>query len=52
MFKCTCGLHIDNLKYPNHLKSKRHNYFNAKVNIFKNFKITIIKNDENEKNIN
>ena len=44
MFKCKCGLTIDKIKYPNHLTSKRHNYFNAKVNIYKTF--NIIKIDE------
>ena len=27
MYKCTCNLDINPIKFPNHLKSKRHKYF-------------------------
>ena len=33
MYKCTCNIDINPLKFPNHLKSKRHKYFYNKINI-------------------
>ena len=27
MYKCTCNLEINPVKFPNHLNSKRHKYF-------------------------
>ena len=31
-YDCKCGLLIDSVKYPNHLKSKKHKYFYQKNN--------------------
>ena len=27
MYKCSCNININPLKFPNHLKSRRHKYF-------------------------
>ncbi len=32
MYKCTCNLDINQVKFPNHLKSKKHKYFYQKYN--------------------
>jgi hypothetical protein len=38
MYKCTCNINVDPIKFPNHLKSKRHKYLYQKHHPFFIFK--------------